>query len=221
MDYFGNYRSEMLEFLPNHKKYFLDVGCGTGNFGSLIKIRNSDSVVYGIEPNVSAFIEAKEKLDFVVNDTVENGLNELGDKTFDVIILNDVLEHISCPRKVLLSLKGLLNDQGNFIISLPNIRYYPVLFELLFKKDFYYQDSGVLDRTHRTFFTKKSAIRFFQENGLSVIKSKGLNSSMGLKFLFFNIVTFFAFYDTRFLQYGFLLKSVNLNEKQLRSSNCL
>ncbi len=43
--------------------------------------------------------------------------------------------------------------------SVPNVRYFKNLFDLLVLRDWDYKDSGVLDRTHLRYFTLKSLRR--------------------------------------------------------------
>ncbi len=205
LSYFGNERKEMISFLPKDGFLYLDIGCGTGSFGKVLKNQFRQAVVYGVEPNEEAFKKAKENLDFAINDTVENALDYFNSLKFDAIILNDVLEHLQNRENVLKKLQNLLSDNGKIIISLPNLRYYKVLYHLIFQKDFYYQDSGILDRTHLAFFTKKSAIRMFNELGYEVQQVKGINDFTSFLFRLVNIFTLFIFNDTRYLQYAFVL----------------
>ncbi|MDQ3132900.1 MAG: methionine biosynthesis protein MetW [Acidobacteriota bacterium] len=36
-EYYNADRRELLEFIPGDAKTFLDIGCGSGNFGQLVK----------------------------------------------------------------------------------------------------------------------------------------------------------------------------------------
>lgn len=53
------------------------------------------------------------------------------------------------------------------IVSLPNIASFGVIRQLL-RDEFNYTDSGVLDRTHLRFFTRKTAIAMAEGAGFSV-----------------------------------------------------
>ena len=50
------------------------------------------------------------------------------------------------------------------------------LYHLIVKKDWQYQDHGVLDRTHLRFFTKKSLIRLIGKSGFEISSIEGINS---------------------------------------------
>jgi len=72
--------------------------------------------------------------------------------------------------------KRILKPDGVLVMSLPNVRYYLNVRDLVFKNDWEYQDFGVLDRTHFRFFTTKSAIRTLKDNGFQVDVVRGLNA---------------------------------------------
>ena len=91
--------------------------------------------------------------------------------------------------------------------SMPNVRYYQTLRSLLFKKDWPYEDAGVLDRTHLRFFTAKSMQRTFKEHAFEIEKFAGVNSPGRFKLfiLFLNILFLGTAMDTKFQQFGFRL----------------
>ena len=62
-------------------------------------------------------------------------------------------------------------------------------------KDWKYEQSGVLDKTHLRFFTRKSFLREMQQAGFDVIYLKGIESSKMkiLKALFWPILIFIGF----------------------------
>jgi SAM-dependent methyltransferase len=92
----------------------------------------------------------------------------VGARRFDVIIFADVLEHLAWPIGVLREYLKLLKDDGSVIVSLPNVGLWSVRFSLMFGR-FRYEDSGVLDRTHLRFFTRRSATEMLDAAGLRPI----------------------------------------------------
>ena len=54
------------------------------------------------------------------------------------------------------------------VISLSNVRFSPVLRDLIKSANWKYQEAGVLDRTHLRFFTKKSMQGMLERVGLKV-----------------------------------------------------
>ena len=60
-----------------------------------------------------------------------------------------------------------LKIDGKIIISVPNAQHFSLLLPLL-AGQFNYVESGILDKTHLRFFTKKSAIDLLHSAGLTV-----------------------------------------------------
>lgn len=186
--YFGHNRIELLPFIPEKVSTALDIGCGNGTFGALLKETYKEIEVWGVEPDKGSASQAKEKLDIVINDLFHSDHPEFSGQKFDVIFFNDVLEHLNDPTEALAMCKNLLTPNGHIIASIPNIRWYPVILSLLRYKDFKYTNAGVMDKTHLRFFTKKSMIRLFEESGYHVDSIQGINKSTDFKF--FNLLNF-------------------------------
>jgi hypothetical protein len=51
------------------------------------------------------------------------------------------------------------------VASIPNVRFIKVVVDLAARGRFDYRDSGVLDRTHLRFFTRRSIVAMFEEAG--------------------------------------------------------
>lgn len=198
-EYYHENRAELLEFIPRGVKKILDVGCGTGNFGELVK-KNVNCIYWGIEPDKAA-AEAEKKLDKVINDVFSENLPEIENHFFDVVCFNDVLEHLVNPEAALLQCKKYLTENGIVVASIPNILYFPAIFEILVRQDWQYQDSGILDKTHLRFFTKKSIVRMFENCGYEIIKLEGINPAVTRKYKLLNFLLFNHLKDWKYLQF--------------------
>jgi 2-polyprenyl-3-methyl-5-hydroxy-6-metoxy-1,4-benzoquinol methylase len=173
--YHGKIRTEMYRYLPIDARTFLDVGCGEGGFGELIKMqRNAE--VWGIELFSQAAEKAKDRLDQVYVGNIETDQFDLPDEYFDCIVFNDVLEHLYYPWDVLKKVKKLLKVNGYIVASIPNIRYYVQIKKLLQKGDWDYEKWGIMDRTHIRFFTLNSINKMFEESGYRIQQIQGINS---------------------------------------------
>jgi ubiquinone/menaquinone biosynthesis C-methylase UbiE len=93
--YYEQERAEIAPFLPRDLGVLLDVGCGRGAFGALVK-RDFGSEVWGIEPNSEAAKFAISRLDRVFIREFDEHL-ELPADYFDVVTFNDSLEHFPYP----------------------------------------------------------------------------------------------------------------------------
>jgi 2-polyprenyl-3-methyl-5-hydroxy-6-metoxy-1,4-benzoquinol methylase len=196
--YYNQPRSYIATFVPKNIKRILDIGCGLGAFLKLVK-EQTGAETWGIE--LLAEIAEKAKADTILTGKVENLLNLIPDDYFNCITFNDVLEHLLEPTEVLKMMRPKLSKDGIIIASIPNIRYFKNLYELLVKKEWEYKDFGILDSTHLRFFTKKSMKRMFEDAGYKIIKQKGNNMNSSWKLRLVNFLTFGIPLDIKYQQF--------------------
>ncbi len=115
-------REEFLSLVPLDAKKALDVGCGSGGLGSILREKGIE--VIGIENSEGLHKEASEKLKQVFLADIEKFQIPFSKGYFDCIIYGDVLEHLIEPLAVLKNHKEYLSDNGYVIASVPNVRYY-------------------------------------------------------------------------------------------------
>jgi|WetSurMetagenome_2_1015567.scaffolds.fasta_scaffold22448_2 2-polyprenyl-3-methyl-5-hydroxy-6-metoxy-1,4-benzoquinol methylase len=198
-NYYSNTRRDIIQYIPANAKVVLEIGCGNGNFGAMLKEKGV--AVWGVEYAPGPAAEASAKLNRVLKGDIEEIYGQLPDKTFDAIVCNDVLEHLNDPGALLAHLKAKLTDGGIVVCSIPNVRYFRVLWDYLVNKNWDYTEDGILDRTHKRFFTYKSIQKLFKEQGYCVRSIKGINRTKSLKPVFWNILLLGAVSDTRYLQF--------------------
>lgn len=204
-EYYLNVRKEMVDYIPLDSKKILDIGCGEGNFGALLKSERQVEV-WGVEYEKAHASVASSKLDKVLWGDIDLLLEQLPDNYFDAIICNDVLEHLLDPYKLLEKIKSKLVNGGVVISSIPNIRYFRNFFDLLFRKNWDYADEGIMDFTHFRFFTTNSIRKMYQSLGYEIISHEGINPSKSLKPWPLIILTFGQFWDIRYLQFATIAK---------------
>lgn len=204
--YFTRNRIEMLKFLPKDFTNTIEIGCGKGEFGKLVKETFKTNYT-GIEIDPEAALVAKEHLDLVLIGDAFEQINLLPDNSFDLLICNDVIEHLASPEILLQKIRIKMRPNARLVCSIPNIRVLGNLIHLLINKDFEYTDYGIRDKTHLRFFTKKSIVRFLEDNGFDIEKIIGINpiktfkTSISLGFL-----QIIGHGDIRFPQYGITAK---------------
>lgn len=201
--YFTHARPEMLDFVPTSARRVLELGCASGAFGAQIKQRQA-AELWGVELDETAATVARRHLDRVLHGTFEAHLARLPDAYFDCIVCNDVLEHLPCPEAVLRQLHRTMTPAGVIVGSIPNVRYFPVLFDLVWNADWRYADDGVLDRTHQRFFTRKSLARMLGECGYRPSRIEGINATPSLKARLASSLSLGRLDDCRFLQFAFV-----------------
>ena len=174
-DYYFSERKELISFIPSGIRKTLDVGCASGTFSEQLK-KNFNTESWGIEMVEEYAIMAKDKLDHSLHGSFDDVYHNLPENYFDCIFFNDVLEHMIYPEDCLKKIKKNLQPGKTIIASIPNIRYINILKNLLFKRDWKYEDSGIMDRTHLRFFTKKSILRMFEDCGYKIQYIRGIRS---------------------------------------------
>jgi 2-polyprenyl-3-methyl-5-hydroxy-6-metoxy-1,4-benzoquinol methylase len=214
--YFGYPRPEMLTFVPKACRRVLDVGCADGSFGESLKKTRDGVEVWGVEPTKSAAVMAKAKLDMVVEGLFEPQMG-LPVGGFDCILFNDVLEHMLAPELALRYARKLLAPGGVVVASIPNIRSFPTVWQLMFHARWEYQDAGVLDRTHLRFFTRSSIINTFSREGFALEEVSGINAYMGIPnvrrrvwslYKLVNVLSLRRFDDMRYQQFAVVARPI-------------
>jgi 2-polyprenyl-3-methyl-5-hydroxy-6-metoxy-1,4-benzoquinol methylase len=142
----------------------LDVGCGFATTSA--RIQRLGNEVTGIESSAEACAVASQRIARVMQADL---IDAAPDGTFDVLIFADVLEHLAWPVGILERYLQNLAPGGSVIISLPNVGLWSVRFAHLFGQ-WNYEETGVLDRTHLRFFTRKTARWLIEQAGLKIVK---------------------------------------------------
>lgn len=147
------YAVDFLDFITKKEKEIqeckiLEIGCGTGYLLSLLKEKGAE--VIGIEPGNQAEI-GKEKYNLdIIQDYYPS--EKLKDK-FDIIILYNVLEHISDIATFLKNIKNQLKDQGRIYYAVPDC-----------EKPIKYGDISMLIHMHYNYFVEQSLKNIFKDS---------------------------------------------------------
>ena len=206
-DYYKMSRPNISELVPTNILTILDIGCGEGAFLKLVKARTG-AETWGIEVVSEIAEKAKQKVDMVLTGKIEDLCGSIPDGYFDCITFNDVLEHLIEPTEILKAIMPKLSLNGIIIASIPNVRHFQNLYELVIKKDWEYTEGGILDSTHLRFFTKKSMKRMFESAGYKVIKQIGINSPTSAKFKLLDLMTLGLLNETKYLQYVSIIMKI-------------
>ena len=190
----------------------LEVGCGEGTFSRTVACA---SETWGIEPDIESATIAKNHLSRVFISTFDEVTSELPLAYFDLVICNDVIEHMTDHDAFLQSIRRYMAPGAYLVGSVPNVRFYGNLFNLIVAQDWHYRDSGILDRTHFRFFTFRSFRRSLKSAGFKVKRLEGINEGLRLDWKFRTLTERFFLKmliflslgkasDIKYLQIGFL-----------------
>ncbi|RMG42423.1 MAG: class I SAM-dependent methyltransferase [Candidatus Dadabacteria bacterium] len=139
-------RKELAAVTPNIR--VLDVGPGSGVMGRYLKEKGL-SDLYAVEIDDDA-----RKHVAPIYKEVKEIIDDLNCTNFDLILLLDVLEHMTDPFAFYHDIFNYLKPGGKVLVSLPNVAHWSVRLPLLFGV-FNYSERGILDKTHFQFFTRK------------------------------------------------------------------
>lgn len=150
--------------LVGHGKRVLELGPASGYMTKAFK--DHDCRVVAVEIDVELAQKAGAFADrMIVGDLDELDLTaELRGEAFDVVVCADVLEHLHDPGRTLKQVRSLLARDGFVAASIPSITHASVALELL-KGNFDYRPLGLLDETHRRFFSKRGIVHLFEGAG--------------------------------------------------------
>jgi 2-polyprenyl-3-methyl-5-hydroxy-6-metoxy-1,4-benzoquinol methylase len=102
------------------KGTLLDIGSGTGYFAA--EMKNAGWHVTGLEPDADARKIAEEENQINLSST--DRLFLLPEKSFDVITLWHVLEHVHDLKNYVRKFKNLLKENGKLFVAVPNYKSY-------------------------------------------------------------------------------------------------
>jgi 2-polyprenyl-3-methyl-5-hydroxy-6-metoxy-1,4-benzoquinol methylase len=143
----------------------LDVGCSSGYLARPLAERGN--TIVGIELDPDAAREAEAFCERVLVGDVEAMELPLDERSFDVVLLGDVIEHLRDPRAALARLRPLLRPGGRLVLSTPNVANWALRLSLLAGR-WRYTDRGILDRTHTHLFTRPTLRETLERAGYVV-----------------------------------------------------
>ena len=183
----------------------VDAGCGIGSNLSEIIAKYPDATFIGIDNYKPDLEIAKEafygKADFLLCDCLDIKLDS---KSVDIVLSNQVIEHINDYEKYIAEIKRILKDKGLFIISTPNFLHpRNVFLKLFFQKPIMrWENNKNLPpdeyRGHIKEFFEDELITLLEKNNFKLLESKPILPEPTLK-------GNFTFVIYRFIEYIFFI----------------
>lgn len=145
----------------------LDIGCGDGTLLCYLR-QEKDAKVLGIEISQKAVDLAKAQgVEVIRADITDDGFNLT--KSFDYIIMTDVLEHLPNAEEVMLKLKGKFSKY--LLVSLPNSAFVVDRLRLLFGR---FPKQAMHPSEHLRFWAVPDFTFYCQQLGFKVEKYYGV-----------------------------------------------
>lgn len=167
---FNREKSKAYRWVPENIK-ILDIGCGTGESLGFHTIRGCEA--HGTDTDIHIEVIAK-KLNLNIKVGEFNPKN-YPSNYFDYITLEQVVEHVNDPAKLLSDLSSVLKDNGKIIITTPNANSF---FANLFKSKWIHWHAPY----HLHFFSDKSLKTITESLNLSIIYKKTITNPDWIKF---------------------------------------
>lgn len=169
-------------FVRSDQRSFLDIGCGEGWALSYFhkhgwRVEGGDFSRYGIEKHNKEMVGFFEQgdIDFLCDRRIKEG------KTYSVVHIDNVLEHVIDPKKLVQKCVQLLTEDGILYIDVPND--FNPLQKYLYEGGFIRKTKWVVEMEHISYFNKEGLVNLARACGLEprivlgteVIEFFGLN----------------------------------------------
>jgi 2-polyprenyl-3-methyl-5-hydroxy-6-metoxy-1,4-benzoquinol methylase len=159
--------------MPKGASSILDIGGGNGDYSVAAKAVTGASRVTVVDISADAISNLNDEVDFAeVCDVERPGLIEAFVNSqptkFDLILCLDVLEHLVDPWRLIWRLHSIMPDGGYLLASIPNVQNYRIVLRSAMG-GWKYRSTGLFDRTHLRYFSRRSALALMTGTGLNLI----------------------------------------------------
>jgi methionine biosynthesis protein MetW len=145
----------------------LDLGCASGGLLALLRARASH--LAGLELSATAAQAAAQVADHVVQGALEDADLPFEADSFDLVVLADVLEHLSDPVAALRRAAGWAKPGAAVLLSVPNIAHWRARLTLA-RGRWPAEESGTFDASHLRWFTRDTVAALLGEADLDAIE---------------------------------------------------
>lgn len=181
-----NHNPDLLRMIPPTAQRIIEIGCSSGALAREFKKINPECYYVGVEIDSNYAEMAKRYCDETmvlnIDDANEEFFKAHSDK--DCWVFGDTLEHLKDPWRVIRNIASVIPDSGGIAACIPNAQHWSLIIKLMLG-DFVYTDSGLLDRTHLRWFTRKTILSLFNDNGFEIkqLQPRVFNEGNRQKFL--------------------------------------
>jgi 2-polyprenyl-3-methyl-5-hydroxy-6-metoxy-1,4-benzoquinol methylase len=162
------------------KGRLLDVGCAIGTFSNVARRRGWE--VTGIDINEGSARYCKEKLGL---DVVAGSFDDMDfpHDSFDVVLMNDLLEHVPSPTETLEKARSLIKKGGFIFIVTPKI-------DSFMARVSRSRWLHLKPNEHLFYFSKDTIKKLLEKTGFSVVEIKPMGRHRNLKTVFSKAATY-------------------------------
>ncbi|WEK44383.1 MAG: methyltransferase domain-containing protein [Candidatus Sphingomonas colombiensis] len=168
--YYTNARLDVVALIPD-RNFSRILEVGGGDFPTLHKLgEDRQAEIWGVdvrrpEPTFDNFVEGSITDPAVVARLPQDG--------FDLIVANDVIEHVEQTEEFFRVLLMMLRPGGLLALSVPNIRQIRTAYHIFVRGTFPRDEAGLFDRTHLRWFCKKDVVALATRAGFTLKDWRG------------------------------------------------
>jgi SAM-dependent methyltransferase len=170
LGYYGNPRDDVLALLPD-KVIGAALEIGGGDFPTLAFIgRQHECETWGVDVRPTS-----ANIDHIITGSFvdQNVFDRIPAGTFDLVIANDVIEHIADTEQFVANVLSSMAPGAILLLSVPNIRQIRTLYHIFWRGSFPRESAGLYDETHLRWFCKKDIISLFGQK-LELLSAKSV-----------------------------------------------
>lgn len=162
----------LLSYIEQSTHTIVEIGCGNGEFASIVMQRYPNSNYSGLEGfHLSAKEAKKFNIDVVISE-FEYHLPILSSNA-DFVIALEVIEHIARTERLIEEIHRILKPEGYLIISTPNVGHFYFRLKYLFRAEV------PCEGIHLRFFNQKLLLGLMRDAGFVIIKKKSITPLIG------------------------------------------
>ena len=106
----------------------LDLGCGNGEILNILS-KELEATVLGVEINQNDINQCIRSGLNVIQQNIDEGLNNFGDESFDMVIMSQTIQVLKQPKQ---ALEEVTRIGSKSIVTIPNFGYWSTRLSLLF-----------------------------------------------------------------------------------------
>jgi SAM-dependent methyltransferase len=158
-NYYSNTRWDVLNLLPK-QRFNNALEIGGGEFPTLLELSKKSTPDYVEIWGVDIFRPGSEEIKFILGSIEDESVcARIPDNYFEVVIANDVIEHLVDSNKFLATIHRKLVPGGILALSVPNIRQVRSVYKIFFQGTFPRESAGLFDATHLRWFCKADIMK--------------------------------------------------------------
>lgn len=163
------HNADLLAVIPLSSARLIEIGCSSGALAREYKKLNPACHYTGIDICRNYADAASAHCDVTLSLDIESIADSAFEELFpsDCWVFGDSLEHLRDPWSILRKIRGKLRPGACIAACIPNAQHWSVQVRLN-SGNLFYEDSGLLDRTHLRWFTRTTIIDLFKVTGFRI-----------------------------------------------------